>query len=228
MTAPQTLPQTPLWPLYRAMVGVGLACALLIVVVHQSTAETIERNRAEALERAILEVLPETVSTRSLRLEGDDFVGAEESGAEGEAGERVHAGYRVDGSLAGVAIEAAGMGYQDMIRVLYGYSLEHDAIIGFEVLESRETPGLGDRIETDEEFLANFERLDVRLNEDGSAPRHAIVAVADGAKTEPWQVDGISGATISSVAVGELLRVSTERWVPLVERRSSTFEEDSK
>ncbi len=214
----------PIWPLYRAMVGVGLACALLIVVVHQTTAETIADNRAEALERAIFEVLPDTVRTRPFRLDGVEFVPTE--GA--FEGEQVHAGYRDDGSLVGVAIEGTAMGYQDTIRALYGYSIDLDAIVGFRVLESRETPGLGDRIETEESFRANFERLDVSLNEGGSAPRNPIVAVAEGGKSAPWQIDGLSGATISSVAVANLLRSSTERWVPLLEQQHEVFERGSR
>lgn len=220
---------TPIWPLYRAMVGVGLSCALLIVLVHQATASTIARNRAEALERAIFQVLPGTTRTQAFRLEGESFVAVETAASGGDGGQSagplVHAGYRADGSLVGVAIEASGMGYQDTIRTLYGYSLELDAIVGFQVLESRETPGLGDRIASDEEFLANFERLDVSLDDERATPRHPIVAVADGSKTDPWQVDGISGATISSIAVADLLRQSTETWIAAVERGASDFVE---
>ena len=52
------------------------------------------------------------------------------------------------GELVGFAIQAQGMGYQDVISVLYAYSPGEDAVTGFRVLESRETPGLGDYIET--------------------------------------------------------------------------------
>ena len=45
------------------------------------------------------------------------------------------------------------MGYQDVIRVLYGYSFAEEAVVGIRVLESKETPGLGTRIETDPDFL---------------------------------------------------------------------------
>ena len=69
------------------------------------------------------------------------------------------------------------MGYQDVIRVLYGYSAEANAVIGLRVLESQETPGLGDKIETDAGFLANFERLDVSLSDDLSRVLHPIEAV---------------------------------------------------
>jgi electron transport complex protein RnfG len=211
----------PLWPLYRAMVGVGVLCALLIVVVHQATAPAIARNRAAALEAAIFDVLPSTQRTQTFRLENDGETFART--AAGEPGALVYAGYDASDQLVGVAVEASGMGYQDTIRVLYGYSFEFDAIVGMQVLESRETPGLGDRIQTDPGFLANFERLDVSLDDAGLVPRHPIAAVGQGSKTEAWQIDGISGATISSVAVANLLRASTEQWVALLERRLADF-----
>ena len=40
------------WHMYRAMVGVGLLCGLLIVTVFQLTRPVIERKKAEALRAA--------------------------------------------------------------------------------------------------------------------------------------------------------------------------------
>ena len=59
------------WHMYRAMVGIGLLCGLLIVSVFVSTRPVIERNRAEALQRAIFQVLPEARSSSTFRLSGD-------------------------------------------------------------------------------------------------------------------------------------------------------------
>ncbi len=42
--------------------------------------------------------------------------------------------------------------------------------------------------------------------------------VAQGTKTEPWQIDGITGATISSKAVGAMLDKSAGRWIPEIGR----------
>jgi Na+-translocating ferredoxin:NAD+ oxidoreductase subunit G len=89
-------------------------------------------------------------------------------------------------------------------------------VIGFAVLQSAETPGLGDKIETDPAFLANFDGLSVALNDAATALAHEIVTVKSGTKTEAWQIDGITGATVSSVAVGKALRESTARMVPLL------------
>ena len=212
------------WPLYRAMVGVGLLCGLLIVGVFELTGPLIARNRAEALQEAILEVLPGAIASRSFRLaESGGFEALAPGEASGTDGGLVHTGFDAEGELVGVAIQATGMGYQDVIRVLYGYSIELDAIVGFRVLESRETPGLGDRIASDPGFLRNFERLEVPLDEGGVRPLHEIVAVLQGSKRDAWEVDGITGATISSEAVARLLDESVEFWVPLVERQVASL-----
>ena len=98
-----------------------------------------------------------------------------------------------------------------------------EAIIGIRVLESRETPGLGDRIETDLQFQKNFEKLDVRLNDAADALAHPIEFVKPGQKTADWQIDGISGATISSQATAEMLRLSADWWIPRVQARRQDF-----
>jgi len=135
----------------------------------------------------------------------------------------VYAGYDDENRLAGIAVEAQGMGYQDVIHVLYGYSFAEEAIVGIRVLGSRETPGLGDKIETDPDFLANFERLTVALIGDLSAVAHPIEFVKKGQKQEPWQIDGITGATISSKAIAAILSGSTAHWIPRIRRNLDDF-----
>jgi len=217
---PQAAPAASRWTMLRAMVGVGFACGLLIVSAFVATRPIIERNRAEALRRAILEVLPAASSHASF-VWHDDGRYVRSDGA-GDAS--VHAGYDPEGRLVGLAVEAAGMGYQDVISVLYGYAFERDAIVGLRVLESRETPGLGDRIETDPAFRANFAALDVALDASGAALAHPIEAVKQGAKQHPWQIDGITGATISSKAIADVLARSAAREVPRIRRRLPDFE----
>jgi electron transport complex protein RnfG len=207
--------------MYRAMVGVGVFCGLLIVSVFQVTLPLIERNKAEALQKAIFEVLPNATRSTSYRLaaaggfvplEGDD-----------DGAQLVYAGYDDAQQLVGVAVEAQGMGYQDVIALIYGYSFTEEAIVGIQVLESKETPGLGDKIETDPDFLENFKSLDVSVREDASGLAHPVVPVKHGEKTNPWEVDGITGATISSVAVADLLNRSAQYWVPRIRSNLSDF-----
>ncbi len=207
--------------MYRAVVGVGVACALMIVVVYEVTRPVIERNRAELRRQAIFDVLPGAYRSAAFRLTDSgtfEFVSADD-----DAGDLVFAGYDDKDGLVGLAIEAQAMGYQDVIRLIYGYSFETQAIIGIRVLESRETPGLGDRIESDEQFLKNFDRLDVQMATSGDALAHPIEFVKPGKKADGWQIDGISGATISSRATAKMLSESAARWIPRVWPRKSDF-----
>jgi electron transport complex protein RnfG len=209
--------------MYRALVGVGLLCGVLIVTVYEFTRPVIERNQAEALRRAIFQVLPSARSSTAYRLDGERGFEAVSARTAGEA--LIHACWDEQRRLVGFAVEAEGMGYQDVIRMLYGYSLDADAITGLRVLESRETPGLGDKIETDATFLANFERLDVALVEDLSALANPIEFAKPGTKQHPWQIDGITGATVSSTAVADILRKSAAHWIPRIRRKLDDFAE---
>ncbi len=210
----------PTWPMYRALVGIGMLCGLVIALVFQGTRPVIEKNRAAALERAVFAVLPAATERTTFAVTADGgFVS--DPAADGE---RVHAGYDANGRLVGLAIEAAGMGYADTISILYGYAPDAETIVGMQVLASKETPGLGDKIETDSGFLDNFIALDVRLDAEGGGLANKVVTVKQGAKTEAWQIDGITGATISSKAIGDILSVSTSRWLPLLKAELERFE----
>lgn len=217
-------PRTPAWPLYRALVGVGVVCALLIVSAYVLTGPVIARNEAEALQQAVFQVLPGAVAKTTFALGADGRFRLARAGD--TAQQLVHAGYAADGALVGVAIEAQGMGYQDVIRLLYGYAPGQQAIVGMRVLASKETPGLGDKIEKDPAFVANFTALDVSLDAAGQSLAQPIEAVKQGTKTAPFQIDGITGATISSQAVAAILRRSSAQWVPLVHRLQAQFASD--
>jgi electron transport complex protein RnfG len=210
------------WHMYRAMVGVGVFCGLLIVTAFQVTQPIIERNKAEALREAIFHVLPNASTSRTYRLDKAGDFKVLEGKAHGE--QLVYAGYDDREELVGLAVEAQGMGYQDVIGLIYGYSFAEEAIIGIQVLESKETPGLGDKIETDSAFLQNFERLDVSLRGDLSELANPIAPVKHGEKTQPWEVDGITGATISSVAIADILNTSAQYWVPRIRNNLGDFQ----
>ncbi len=217
--APVQQPMTSAWSMYRAIVGIGALCALLIVTVYQTTAARIAENQARFLALAISEVLPAAQSTVAIVLAED---GRLEEATDAPA-LPVFLGYDANDALVGAVVTAQGMGYQDNIRVLYAYSFELDAIVGFMVLESKETPGLGDRVETEAHFIANFEKLDATVTSDGKSLLHPIVTVKQGAKTEAWQIDGITGATITSEAIGEILNDSANAWVPVLEQNAPTM-----
>ena len=224
MNTPLEQPRTSAWSMYRAIVGIGALCALLIVTVYQATATRISENQARFLAMAIAEVLPAADSTVAVALAED---GRLVEAADAQA-LPVFLGYDANAGLVGAVVTAQGMGYQDNIRVLYAYSFESKAIVGFKILDSKETPGLGDRVETEPHFIANFENLDAALMPDGESLLHPIVTVKQGKKEELWQIDGITGATITSEAIGELLNDSANTWVPVLERDSLAIDSRDK
>lgn len=200
--------------------GIAAMSGLLVVLVFQLTAPRIAHNKRVALERAVFTVLPGATTRSNFAVTEQGLTALE---ADAIDGANVFAGYDDDGNLVGLAMEASARGYQDVVRLLYGYAPERECIIGITVLQSTETPGLGDRIETDPDFLANFNCLEARLDDTGTGLRNAITTVKHGEKTEPWQIDGISGATVTSVAVGAALRESADRMLPLVARHGERF-----
>ena len=84
------------------------------------------------------------------------------------------------------------------------------------VLLSKETPGLGDRIKTDPKFRANFDGLDVALDADRKNLKNPVSFSKPGAPKEAGQIEGISGATISSKAVTRAMSTSTSALLPIV------------
>jgi electron transport complex protein RnfG len=221
MNVPDPLQQkkTTTWEMYRSIVGIGAFCALLIVAVFQATEGRIADNKARFLRNAVSQVLPAVRSTVEVSLDANgELVAATEP-----ANLPTFLGYGEDGELVGAIITAQAMGYADNVTVLYSYSFDLEAIVGFKVLESKETPGLGDKVEIEPHFLANFEALDARLNDDGTALVNAIVTVKQGEKTEPWQLDGITGATITSDTIGVILNQGSSYWLPVLERDARDF-----
>lgn len=184
--------------------GIAVFSGALLALTYEVTKPFIARNESEALEKAVFDVLPGAVSRVNYRL---DKEGLHEMDEENIDRANVYAGINEDGERVGFALPGEARGYADVIRVLYGYDPENRQIIGLNILSSNETPGLGDRISRDERFQENFRALDASLT-------HDIVTVKSGEKEQAWQIDGISGATVSSVAVGRALRDSTRNWLP--------------
>ena len=119
--------------------------------------------------------------------------------------EAVFGGYDAEGRLLGYAIPSAGPGFQDTIRLRYGYRPTERKVVGMEILESRETPGLGDKIYKDAAFVANFDDLSFHPE---------IVAVKKGTRSGTNEVDAITGATISSKAVVQIINRGNRVWIP--------------
>lgn len=143
-------------------------------VVEQSLQGRIARNAADRLARAVFAVVPD--GTRS-----------EEASADGLTAWQVS---DKDGNQLGWAVIAETSGFADRIRLMVGLSADRSEITGVAVLESRETPGLGERIR-EADFLAQF----------AERPTDVPLEFVRPGQTAEQSIDAISGATISSNAV---------------------------
>ncbi len=206
----------------RTLGGVALISGVLLALVYQATFNIIKRNKEEAVRNAVFAVIPGAED--QVRFEVQDSGSLKRVEGEPTGLPQVFAGLDATGRFLGIALEASGQGYSGVIRVLYGYSPDQELITGLKVLESKETPGLGDRIGK-EPFLDNFTAMDVRMDKGKTKLLHPIELVKHGTKTEAWQVDGISGATISSTAIADMLRESTEKMLPIVHRHLAELKE---
>lgn len=199
---------------FRLILTLGIAgffSGLLLVSVFLSTQPAIQRHRAESLRKAIFQVLPGCTQYKTLELREGQLVemeAEEKMGSEGEDLPRVYAGYNASDEFIGFAIQGEEPGFQDIISAIFGYDPEDKVIIGFEVLESKETPGLGDKIMKDENWLANFKALSVEPS---------LEVVKDGQGQKPNQVEAITGATISSKAIVRLLEKELAEWRSVLE-----------
>jgi electron transport complex protein RnfG len=214
--AEQALPAPPRIPMLRTLGLVAALSGFLVVLAHQLSTPLIEENKRIAIEQALFKVVPGAVSRRDFLLTPEGIEPYSDTAT--TEGMHLYAGYAADGRLAGIALEAAAQGYQDVIRVLYGFDPSCQCIRGIQVLKMAETPGIGDKIAKDADFLRNFEALEARLDSMGSGLANAIVSVKAGSKTESWQIDSISGATISSKAVARMLNDSAQQAVPAIMR----------
>jgi electron transport complex protein RnfG len=101
---------------------------------------------------------------------------------------------------------SAEAGFQDLVKVIFGYDPKTKQLLGMKVLESKETPGLGDKIEKDQAFVSQFAGAQVPL-----------VGIKMGKRSNPSEVVMITGATISSKAVIRIINNVLKRLGPLVD-----------
>jgi len=213
--------------LIRTLGLIAMIAGLLVVLAFEFTDPIIREKELRALESAVFKVIPgvdERTDTRvSYTLSADGLKRLDEKSA---ADANLFAVYESSGKLVGLAMQGAAQGYSDLVSTLFAYDPKCQCINGLTVLKSTDTPGFGDKktVEGNEKFMANFKDLSVEVTDDKSGIAHPIETVKHGTKTEPWQVDAMSGATISSRGIGHGLRLATDKLVPLVQQRLSELE----
>ncbi len=185
----------------------GAVAGLLIVMVYVWAQPRIEERQAQILRAAIEEVLASPARTTALYLVDGALTDRLPAGADSLALERLFLGFDESDRPIGVAIIGERPGFQDVVRLIFGYDPASKQVIGMKVLWSLETPGLGDGIEKDSAFVAAFGGVDTPL-----------LGVKRGARRgRAGEVDMITGATISSRAVIAAINARLEVIAPLLE-----------
>ena len=195
---------------FRLIITLGIAgfvSGLVMAGAYLFTKPMIEANKQASIEKAIFKVLPKCTSYKTLQLKNGQLSAFDPktkkpSGKE-EAPKLVYQGFDSLQASTGFAVLGSEIGFADVITILIGYEPQNKNIIGYEVLECKETPGLGDKIFKDADFLKNFVELPIKP-EIGFAKK--------GEKQSANQVEAITGATISSKAVIRLLNKAMNEW----------------
>lgn len=102
-----------------------------------------------------------------------------------------------EGERLGWVAKASGQGYADKIELLLGLSADLEKVSGIFVLEQKETPGLGNKIVTDE-WRSQY----------NGAPTSQPLTVVKGGGSGPGQINAITGATISSRSVTDIVNTA--------------------
>ena len=206
--APETTAPAPAWRLVATLAAAGALAGLLVVTAYQWAQPQIAAHQARVIAAAIDEVLQAPARTTTLYIHDGALLTSAPAGMDTLALERVWAGYDANGRTIGYALIAGEPGFQDMIRIMFGYDPVTQQVLGMRVLESKETPGLGDKIEKDSAWVAMFVGA--------AAP---LQTIKPGSGTgEPHEVETITGATISSRAVIGIINRRIEQVQPLLAR----------
>lgn len=100
----------------------------------------------------------------------------------------------MDGKRIGWVLKSSGQGYADKIELLVGVDAHADSISGLFVLDQKETPGLGNKV--------------IEIGWRGQfvgKPADMPLTVTKSGAVAPNEIDAITGATISSDAVVQIV-----------------------
>jgi electron transport complex protein RnfG len=113
---------------------------------------------------------------------------------------RVYKAMDATGTVQGWVVPAAGQGFADKIEILVGLDAQLSTITGLFVLSQKETPGLGDYIREDF-FCDRFV--------DKSTGTELEVVTREAAN--PHEIEALTGATISSESVTDIVTKTIKR-----------------
>ncbi len=174
--------------------GVTLAiiagfCTALVALTWQLTADRIASNKREWLERSLQPALAGLFFDGSVTESMITIPPPHE--LPGSEAATIYRVYAAEEPVAALFVVSARDGYAGPIRLLIGITMD-GTITGVRVLEHKETPGLGDRIETTKsDWVLQFDGHSLR---DPEAAGWAI-------RSDRGQFDQLTGASVTPRSV---------------------------
>jgi electron transport complex protein RnfG len=202
-------PERPEVSSFRLLITLGVAgmvAGALLVFVFLWSNPRIQAYQARVLQEAVTEVLKGPERFESLFIVDGELTTQVPAGVDTLDLEKVFLGYDAEGNPVGFAMTHARFGFQDFITVIFGYDPQSKRVLGMKVLDHKETPGLGTKIE-EMPFVGEFNGVDTPL--EGVKPDRNTGA--------PNQVDMITSVTISSRAVIRTINERIEQLGDLLE-----------
>jgi electron transport complex protein RnfG len=184
----------PIWKSGVTLAVIAAICTSLVAITWQLTAERIETNKKEWLERSLQPALAGLFFDSSVTESMLMIPPPHELPGSGTAIiYRVYAGEK---PVAALFVVSARDGYAGPIRLLIGIAMD-GTVTGVRVLEHRETPGLGDRIEiTKSDWVLQF---DGHSLQDPEPARWAL-------KGDGGDFDQLTGASVTPRAIVNAIR----------------------
>ncbi len=201
-SAPTPGASTPAWRLVATLGLGGAVAGALVSFVYERTLPAIQEYADARIAGAVHEVLAAPARLDTLYLVGDRLSRTPPPGVELRAVTKMFVGFDEAGTRTGVAVEAAEPGFADDVKLMIGFDPATGALTGYAVLGQKETPGLGDKIEKDSAFGAQF------------PGKVAPLVGTKAAAADPSTVHTITGATISSRAVIKIINNAVALWQP--------------
>jgi H+/Na+-translocating ferredoxin:NAD+ oxidoreductase subunit G len=199
----------PSWQLLLTLTVAGALAGLAVVLLYDWTRPRVEAHKAAVLREAIEEVLHAPRHADTLWLSSGRLSVTPPTGEHAKKAERVYLGFDAAGAPTGYAIQVVEPGFSDPITLLIGYDAARRELLGMKVLESKETPGIADKV-VQPVFTSQFRGRVVPLTgikrEDSgkmTSDRTAVVM--------------ITGATISSRAVLRGINKAIAHWQPYLD-----------
>ncbi len=183
----------------------GLISAGILVVLDHYTEPIIEKNIELRLKESILKAFAFNYNKDNIETTFSDKITVVQTAQ--------HTVYRT--SEGAVALRFTGNGLWGAITGIVALNSNRESLRGIAIIEQRETPGLGGRISEDS-FQQQFRG--VKIN-----PKIEILPASEKAE-KANEVDGITGATLTSKSLENILNKETKKIIDLIEKGVNTSE----